>query len=280
MNKFSDRLSQSMSQSNFTQTSLSKKCGSIAQTTLSGYIRGLHVPSDENMKILAEALGVEYEWLKDGKKAKSRPSAAKERSTASVAKGKSTPPVKGEIQTHSLFSSRLKQAMEEKGLTQGALYRSCLSLCGDRISISRNAIGTYVRGDRNPTDEKIHFLADALGVEYEWLMGEETFTESSVGEISSVTGSEATSTEPSTEETSSVTGSEATSTEPSVRTITLTLQYGTDEMNITDLKERCRSAWRDQFGDGMIRSMAVYIKPEDHKAYWVVNGGQSGAVGI
>ena len=57
MNKFSDRLSQSMSQSNFTQTSLSKKCGSIAQTTLSGYIRGLHFPTDEKIKILAEVPG-------------------------------------------------------------------------------------------------------------------------------------------------------------------------------------------------------------------------------
>ena len=119
------------------------------------------------MKILTEAMGVEYEWLKDGKEDTS--SSVEETSTESSA-GEETPPLTENkasgvdaIETHSLFLSRLKQAMEEKGLTQVELHRACLPLCGDRISISRNAIGTYVRGDRNPTDEKIKILAEALG---------------------------------------------------------------------------------------------------------------------
>ena len=95
-------------------------------------------------------------------------------------------------------------------------------------------------------------LAEALGVEYEWLRDGEKVKDSSVGE--------------------------ETPTEPIM--ITLILQYGADDMDITDLKERCRSAWRAQFGDGAIRSLAVYIKPEDHRAYWVVNGEESGAVEI
>ena len=86
----------------------------------------------------------------------------------------------------------------------------------------------------------------------------------------------AASTEPRTTSTPPVV--EETSTEPIM--ITLILQYGADEMDITDLKERCRSAWRDQFRDGAIRSLAVYIKPEDHRTYWVVNGEESGAVEI
>jgi transcriptional regulator with XRE-family HTH domain len=223
--------------------------------------------------------------------------------------GEETPPVTENkassvdaIQTHFLFSSRLKQVMEEKGLSQVELHRACLPLCGDRISISRNAIWAYVRGDRNPTDEKMKILAEALGVEYEWLRdGEKVKDSSVVDETSTEPSVEAASTQPSVEDnatglsvednatepraastepraTSTPPVVEETSTEPIM--ITIILQYGADDMDITDLKERCRSAWRAQFGDGAIRSLAVYIKPEDHKAYWVVNEGQSGAVEI
>ena len=69
------------------------------------------------MKILTEAMGVEYEWLKDGKE--DTDPAAKEISTPLVTRNRASSV--DAIQTHSLFSSRLKQSMEEKGLSQGAL---------------------------------------------------------------------------------------------------------------------------------------------------------------
>ena len=132
-----------------------------------------------------------------------------------------------------------------------------------------------------------------MGVEYEWLRdGEKVKDSSVVDETSTEPSVEAASTQPSVEE--KATEPRAASTEPRATTtppvveetatepimITLILQYGADDMDITDLKERCRSAWRAQFGDGAIRSLAVYIKPEDHRAYWVVNGEESGAVEI
>ena len=182
------------------------------------------------------------------------------------------------------FAARLKQAMEEKGLTQSALHRHCAPLCGDQTSISRQAIGTYVRGERYPTDEKIHILADVLGVRYEWLRDGEDQPER-VGKRSKKAGRSARSGE-GVKKAGKVTARPdkpaEVATESSDLSIIkhISLQYSGEDMTITDIRERCREAWRQEFGDGQIQSMTVYVKPEDRKAYWVVNETDSGSVGI
>ena len=189
------------------------------------------------------------------------------------------------------FAARLKQAMEEKGLTQSALHRHCAPLCGDQTSISRQAIGTYVRGERYPADEKIHILADALGIRYEWLRDGEDQPEK-VGKRprnagrparsgESIKRARKTTAESDKPAEAAPEPSEIAAPEPESSIIKhISLQFSGEDMTITDIRERCREAWRQEFGDGQIQSMTVYVKPEDRKAYWVVNETDSGSVGI
>ena len=177
MTEFSDRLKYAMQQSDLTQTALSQRCGSIAQTTLSGYIRGKHYPSDEKMKILADALGVRYEWLRDG------------------------------------------ESEETEYLDAGQAD------AGDADQLNKDQ------------EEKVSQADDQVGTDAQD-QGESAIIRSIV------------------------------------------LQFSGEDMPITDLKERCRNAWKQEFGEGEIKKLAVYIRPEERKAYWVVNGEQSGVVGI
>ena len=187
------------------------------------------------------------------------------------------------------FAARLKQAMEEKGLAQAALHRLCAPLCGDQTSISRQAIGTYVRGERYPTEEKIHILADALGVRYEWLRDGEDQPERmgkrprKAGRRSGKGVKRVGKGTARTDKGIKRSGKPSeVATESSDLSIIkhISLQFSGEDMTITDIRERCREAWRQEFGDGQIQSMTVYVKPEDRKAYWVVNETDSGSVGI
>lgn len=61
------------------------------------------------------------------------------------------------------FRERLKLLREEKGLSQKAL--------GKLLNLSQSAIAYYETGDKEPTQETLHRLADYFGVSVDYLLG-------------------------------------------------------------------------------------------------------------
>lgn len=61
------------------------------------------------------------------------------------------------------FSNRLRQALEEKHMSQAELAR--------RSGIGRNSISDYLKGKYEAKQDKVYLLAKALGQSEAWLMG-------------------------------------------------------------------------------------------------------------
>lgn len=61
------------------------------------------------------------------------------------------------------FHKRLKQAMEEKGVSQTEL---CI-----RTGIPKSAMCQYISGAFRPKQERTHLIAAALGISENWLTG-------------------------------------------------------------------------------------------------------------
>lgn len=68
-----------------------------------------------------------------------------------------------EIPKVSTFSNRLSQALDERGLTVTAL--------ADQIGLSKQAISSYLTGDRKPGRIAVEALCKALEVDGCWLCG-------------------------------------------------------------------------------------------------------------
>ena len=67
------------------------------------------------------------------------------------------------------LSSRLAMAMKEKGLNQTEFYQRCESCFEEGKKFSPSALRFYLKGQRNPSEEKIHVMAKALGLDEAWL---------------------------------------------------------------------------------------------------------------
>ena len=153
-------------------------------------------------------------------------------------------------------------------------------------------------GEHLPTDDKLEIIAVALGVEEEWLKtGSESpkFVKSIAAQetkkeaVSSDRKPDAKAESPKSVEKKPEMESqkEIPAEEPEtapvpmeIETDTIVLQYKGAEYDLSDINERCLSVWKAQYGkaDEDARKLAVYVKPLDQKAYWVVNGYQSGFV--
>lgn len=64
--------------------------------------------------------------------------------------------------------------------------------------------------------------------------------------------------------------------------VQILLQFGEDERDVTSIEQRVRDDWKEKFGGRgkSIRSLNIYLKPEDQKAYWVINDRESGSVDL
>ena len=49
------------------------------------------------------------------------------------------------------------------------------------------------------------------------------------------------------------------------------VQYENNQYDTAELVERCKDDFRSKYSTGMIRSCRLYIKPEDHTVYYVIN---------
>ena len=59
------------------------------------------------------------------------------------------------------------------------------------------------------------------------------------------------------------------------------LQAGGQEWNITDCRERAAAAYTAQgHTDASIKKLTVYLKPDEGKAYYVVNDAENGSIDL
>ena len=58
--------------------------------------------------------------------------------------------------------------------------------------------------------------------------------------------------------------------------------YMSNANELMDLAEKCKEDWKKNYGGRgkRIRSISVYLKHEDEKAYYLVNGSEDGSIGI
>lgn len=58
----------------------------------------------------------------------------------------------------------------------------------------------------------------------------------------------------------------------SERTVELYVQYGGKEVAYTDLVNRIKEMWKDQGKrETSLKTLNIYVKPEEYKAYYVIN---------
>ena len=66
-----------------------------------------------------------------------------------------------------LFSKRLKEARKNSGLTQQQL--------GDMVGVTKVSVCCYEKGTRTPTLDTLIDIADALHVEFTYLLGNDNY---------------------------------------------------------------------------------------------------------
>lgn len=71
------------------------------------------------------------------------------------------------MSNENLFPKRLKTLREKRGMSQ----RTLAQLCG----LSRNIIGQYERGEKDPSLKTLLEIADYFGVSVDYLLGRKKF---------------------------------------------------------------------------------------------------------
>lgn len=91
------------------------------------------------------------------------------------------------------------------------------------------------------------------------------------------TAKKATTTKKTTETKTTTTAKKATNKAVEV-TPTYILQYSGKEVASNDILANVKTAWVEKFQGKLeeIKTIEIYVKPEEHKAYFVVNGLSNG----
>ncbi len=58
------------------------------------------------------------------------------------------------------------------------------------------------------------------------------------------------------------------------------LQFGENEVSLTDISAKVKQSYQESDSKEELKDMKVYIKPEDNKAYYVINGEIEGSVDL
>lgn len=64
-----------------------------------------------------------------------------------------------------IFAKRLQEALEIRGIKQVELVK--------KTGITKGAISSYLKGEYTPKQNNTYKIAEALNVDYEWLMGKD-----------------------------------------------------------------------------------------------------------
>lgn len=136
--------------------------GSMGLSSIGHYMTGRSVPPDDKVRILARALDVDYEWLKNG----DAESQAEPQSSLLEEKEKTGTASEGAEEG---ISSRIKAVMREQKISRKMLFERLRPLSSEE-NIGYSTLGFYLQGTRtNLSEPRLKALANALGVRYEWL---------------------------------------------------------------------------------------------------------------
>ncbi|MBQ1802506.1 DUF6465 family protein [Lachnobacterium bovis] len=69
-----------------------------------------------------------------------------------------------------------------------------------------------------------------------------------------------------------------TTTKKETKEVQIYFQYGDREVNESDVNEKIKSALEEQGHKESIKTMDIYVKPEENAAYYVVNKTETGKV--
>lgn len=58
----------------------------------------------------------------------------------------------------------------------------------------------------------------------------------------------------------------------------MVIQFGAHEVSTAEISEKVKKDYLAAGGDAEIKGLKIYVKPEDNKAYYVVNGETEGNV--
>lgn len=56
------------------------------------------------------------------------------------------------------------------------------------------------------------------------------------------------------------------------------LQFGDQELAMEAISEKVRQSFAESHGELKLKEVKIYVKPQDHKAYYVANGEIEGSV--
>jgi len=60
----------------------------------------------------------------------------------------------------------------------------------------------------------------------------------------------------------------------------IVLQFAEGEVAVADISEKVRMNYKENGGAAEIKDVKIYVKPQDNKAYYVVNGEKEGSVDL
>ena len=58
----------------------------------------------------------------------------------------------------------------------------------------------------------------------------------------------------------------------------IVLQFGDQEVSMSAVSEKVRKSYAQSGSQEELREVTIYVKPEDRKAYYVINGETEGSV--
>ncbi|SES08751.1 DUF6465 family protein [Lachnobacterium bovis] len=70
----------------------------------------------------------------------------------------------------------------------------------------------------------------------------------------------------------------ATTTKKETKEVQVYFQFGNQEVNEKEVNEKIQSALKEQGHKDAIKTMEIYVKPEENAAYYVVNKTETGKV--
>ncbi len=58
----------------------------------------------------------------------------------------------------------------------------------------------------------------------------------------------------------------------------IVLQFENNEIEITEITEKVKKSFLDSNNDAEIKTLDIYVKPEDNRAYYVINSETEGSI--
>lgn len=58
------------------------------------------------------------------------------------------------------------------------------------------------------------------------------------------------------------------------------LQFAENEVAVADISEKVRMNYKESGAEDEIKDVKIYVKPQDNKAYYVINGDKEGSVDL